>query len=547
MRTRRWRWAAALLLAVAAAVPLAGAATLPADYRIEPVVRGLDHPRDLAVLPDGRLLVAERLAGDLRVVEQGELRAEPLVHVDVAQGAEEGLLGVAVDPDFASEGWVYLYYTQADPRTNRVERFWVSGSGWTRREVVVDDLGAAPGATENGGGLGFGPDGLLYVGVGVMGDDASASDPAALGGKVLRMLPDGGVPSDNPFPDRSYPYNLVWAEGLRDVRAVVPHPDVATLYGTDAYGADASCDETNVLRAGATYGWDAAACSAGSGTLPLHAIEPQIDVTDLAPYTADRYPLVDDLFVAGAADDILRDELTGAELDTLGASHPFYAPVEAVCPRTIMALAQGADGWLYVLSDDADTADAGLYRVIYDPDGGAEAFPRAVSDTPHIPLRVERASGGLELYWEDLKREAWTCTPDQCPVGAAAGLYAIWQGELTAPFAYAHTITAETDGIEHSDALIQHTLSPMPEGNAYFLVSARGSNLEGPTGTDSEGLARPGVSGADEDFCNTIGHGPTLGLCSNDWPHPYPNQDGVELTLADFRGRAVMLSFEQFG
>ncbi len=532
---------AALLVVGGMALPVL-ADTLPAGYRIEPVARGLDNPQALAFAPDGRIFVGERLSGQVRVIKNGKLLAAPLLTLGVAQGSEEGLLGLATHPHFASNGYLYAYYTQSSPKTNRVVRYTIQGDSASAPFVILDDIGAASNGQDNGGGMAFDADGLLYVGVGAMELDGDAQAMNSLGGKILRIADDGSVPGDNPHIGEPYPYNLIFARGFRNTRGLAVHSGQGTLYAADNYDSDGSCDETNVVRAGDDYGWDTVSCSAGAYVGPLHAINPQIDVTGVASNAGNRYPgFTNDLFVGGRGGQgqILRDALSGDLFDTLSSSNAFYAPAEAVCPTTITAVAMGRDGWLYALSADADSAEAGLYRVVHDT-----ATPREVSDGPHMALTMDKASGGgLDFLWEDLKDGAWRCTDGHCPTGAPAAMYALWQGDLAGSFNYNHAIVAETDGSDEGDAVVGHNLASMPDGNKYFLVSARNNMLEGSTGTDSAGAARPAST---TDYCAAIGHGSTEGMCEDPWPHRYPNHNGEMVDITDYRGKIILLAFEAF-
>jgi glucose/arabinose dehydrogenase len=529
---------------------------MPDDYRVEPVIRGLDQPQAFAATPDGRVLFLERQTGRVRVIKHGKLLAQPLVQVAVSTSGEEGLLGIAVHPDFATNGWLYLYYTQAAPKTNRIVRYTVVGDAAGSAATILDNIGFASNGEDNGGGLTFGVDGKLYAGVGVLAVDGNAGSMGSLAGKVLRINDNGGVPADNPNIGLAYPYNLIYAKGFRNVADLTVNENSGTLYGVDNYDTNAACDEVNVVRSGLDYGWNVASCGNG-GQAPLHVVNPQIGVSASAANTGTKYTgFEDDLFVAGASGGtILRDDLTGAAFDTLSSSNPFYDPAgQSNCPTTWKDLGIGDDGWLYALSADSSSGKAGIYRAIYDPFGLANAKPREVSSTPYLPLSVARDGSGLRLFWEDLKREAWGCTntttPKHCPTGSKETKYSVWQGNLDAPFAYSHAVLAETngDGTQQTDALRSYGIASMPAGNKYFLLSARGANLEGSTGRSSAGAERPGY--AKTDLCGGTGGiptGNTLDQCSTDWAHSYPDQNNENWTLADFRGRTVLLAFHQFG
>lgn len=566
------RIAAGVLLCFCTAALLPAAAdVLPSKVRIEPVLKNLsNHPQAAAFAPDGRIFLLERTTGNVRIVKFGKLLPDPFVHVNVATASEQGLLGIALHPKFQQNGWVYLYYTQNAPVTNRIVRYTAAGDKGVDPFVILDNIGADTGGEDNGGAMTFGADGKLYVGTGVFHVDGDAQNCGCLAGKVLRINDDGSVPADNPHLGTTYPYTLIWAQGFRNVAGVAAHPTAGTVYVTDNYDEDATCDETNVVRSGQNYGWNAVSCSAGAYTGPLQSITPQVLPSSTASYGGSKLPFTNNLFVAGAGNGkILRDELSGAGFDTLSSASDFYVPSGGVCPVAIRDVKAPKDGWLYAVSDDATQANNGLYRFVYD-DVGSNAGAREVSGTPYLPLSVAKDGAGLRLWWEDLKRDAYNCSPPtenmynsanpaqaHCPSGwTASQKYTVWQGDLASPFAYNHAKLAENDGdgTQQNDALRSYALS-MPTGNKYYLLSARGANREGALGLASNGTPRPGSSTADR--CDTIGWSstqipppvsvPMWNKCNVDWPHTYPDQDGVMHTLSEWRGRALVISFMQFG
>lgn len=572
MRGGAFLWGVLLgCICMAAASPGLAADVMPAKFRLEPVVRGVDRPEGIALAPDGRVFLLERLTGKVLVLQFGSLLADPLLQLTVASGSEEGLLGIAVDPNFTSNHYVYLYYTQASPKTNRLVRYTADGNRASGGVVLLDNIGSGPGGN-NGGALMFGQDGKLYVGVGDMESSSDAQSLSSLKGKVLRINPDGTVPSDNPHLGQPYPYNLIFAQGFRNSDDLAFHAQAGTIYGTDNYDSQATCDEINVIRAGLNYGWPTATCDNAGFQRPLHTITPQITPSGLASYRGGKYPgMEDNLFVAGTGK-IIRDTLSGANFDTWSATADFYLP-SGECPVALRDLEPGKDGWLYALSADTGTNKAGLYRVIYQEMGGPSAKPREVSATPYIPLMLAKDGSGLRLWWEDLKKSAWNCSPptenqwkaadpaqSHCPVSWTTGAkYTVWQGDLQQPFGYSHTKLAENDGdgTQQNDARRSYRMASMPAGNRYYLISARGANLEGSLGQASNGTERPGNSATESDRCNLVGwasdqipppaNPPMWNRCGSDWPHPYPDQNGVLHTFSEFRGKAVFLTFMQFG
>src|SRR6478736_1309959 len=179
--------------------------TVPSGFVDSTVASGLSAPTAMAFSPDGRLFVSEQ-GGVMRVLKNGAVLAEPFVTLRVDSAGGRGLLGVAFDPDFAGNGFVYVYYTVPGRRGvaahNRVSRFTASGDLAARRSerILVDlpDLTSAP--NHNGGSVVFGPDGKLYIGVGENNDGVNAPDITTRLGKILRINPDGSLPTDNPFP-----------------------------------------------------------------------------------------------------------------------------------------------------------------------------------------------------------------------------------------------------------------------------------------------------------------------------------------------------------
>lgn len=237
---------------------------MPEKFRIEPIARSLNHPQAVALAPDGRIFFVERTTGNIRVIQYGKLLPTPFATLVVHTGTEEGVLGLALHPEFQTNGWVYVYYSSDSPRTQRIVRFTAAGNLGTNMTVILDNIGEATSGLDNGGALVFGADAKLYAGVGVLDSDPSAQSWTSLRGKVLRMNDDGTVPGDNPHPEYAYPYSSILAIGFRDVLDLAVHPSVGTLYGTDIYDGEAACDEVNIPRSGLNYGWNVASCSTGA-------------------------------------------------------------------------------------------------------------------------------------------------------------------------------------------------------------------------------------------------------------------------------------------
>ncbi len=244
--------AGCLLLTASAARP----ATLPSGFTETRVTGGLSQPTAMAFAPDGRLFVAEQ-DGDLRVIKNGILLAQPFVSLTVSSSGERGLLGVAFDPNFASNQFVYVYYTATTPAIhNRVSRFTASGDvAAPGSETVLLELNNLSGATNhNGGALHFGPDGRLYIAVGENANCANSQTLANLLGKILRINKDGSLPNDNPFFNSASGVNrAIWALGLRNPFTFSFQPGTGRMFINDV--GQNTWEEINDGIAGSNYGW----------------------------------------------------------------------------------------------------------------------------------------------------------------------------------------------------------------------------------------------------------------------------------------------------
>ena len=183
----------AVLSLVITSVGVANGATVPAGFTDSVVAGGLTNPTAMALAPDGRIFVCQQ-GGALRVIKNGALLATPFLTVTVDSAGERGLLGIAFDPNFASNQLVYVYYTATTPSIhNRISRFTASGDvALAGSEVVVMDLPNLSTATNhNGGALHFGPDGNLYVAVGDNANGANSQTLSTRLGKMLRITSTG--------------------------------------------------------------------------------------------------------------------------------------------------------------------------------------------------------------------------------------------------------------------------------------------------------------------------------------------------------------------
>jgi glucose/arabinose dehydrogenase len=210
----------------------------------------------MAFAPDGRLFVCEQ-GGRLRVIKDGALLAAPFLTVTVSATGERGLLGVAFDPNFGANRFVYVYYTATTPTVhNRISRFTANGDvAQPGSEVVILELDNLSSATNhNGGALAFGPDGKLYAAVGENANSANAQTLTNLLGKMLRLNSDGSIPTDNPFFTQATGRNrAIWALGLRNPFTFAFNANGPEMFINDV--GQNTWEEINDGLAGANYGW----------------------------------------------------------------------------------------------------------------------------------------------------------------------------------------------------------------------------------------------------------------------------------------------------
>ncbi len=244
------------ILACAAALgfsfPANGA---PAELVTEVLARGLDTPWALDFAPDGRIFISER-PGRIRIYERGGLRPEPWLALEVAATGEAGLLGLAVDPQFSQNRFVYAAYSYrigAFSLRNRLVRLREDPQSATGvvDKILIDDVAGA--SNHDGGRVKFGPDGKLYWAVGDAQTTRYAQNLKSLNGKILRLNPDGSAPPDNPFPG-----SLVYSYGHRNPQGLAWQPATGRLYATEhgPSGFQGCCrDEVNLIEPGKNYGW----------------------------------------------------------------------------------------------------------------------------------------------------------------------------------------------------------------------------------------------------------------------------------------------------
>jgi glucose/arabinose dehydrogenase len=367
---RRWGAAALAIPILLAALPgTAGAQsrTVTAGdtpVRVETLAGGLEHPWGLAQLPDGGFLVTER-PGRLRHVTADGKLSPPLSGVpEVFAQGQGGLLDVALAPDFATSRLVYVSFAEPGPggASTALARGRLSddNTALTGTEVIFRQQPKVPGPNHFGSRIVFAPDGTLLLTLAERFKFQPAQDLGSALGKVVRLKPDGAVPTDNPFVGRQGARPEIFSLGHRNIQAAALNPWSGKLWVVEM--GPKGGDEINIVEAGKNYGWPEVSWGTHYDNRPIpkpptrpdftdaiHQWTPVIAPSGMAFYTGDAFPgwrgslLVGGLMAKGVVRVMLDgDKVTGEERVPLG--------------HRIRDVIQARDGSVLVLTDEDDGA-----------------------------------------------------------------------------------------------------------------------------------------------------------------------------------------------
>ena len=366
-----WKWPLASLLVSAALATQANQTfqSEKADFHLETVAAGLEHPWAIAFLPDGSALITER-EGRLRILEDGQLRSEPVKGLpELVVSGQGGLLDVLLHPDFEANRLLFLSYAHRNREgmTTRVARATLADNSLQDVEVIFEALPRSNTSRHFAGRMQFDRDGNLYISVGDRGEMDRAQDTADDAGGVHRITISGEPAEDNPFADRSGFNASFFTYGNRNIQGMTRHPQTGEIWSHE-HGPRGG-DEVNILRLGNNYGWpkvtygiDYSGLPISSRTTmegitePLHYWDPSIAPSGMAFYTRDLFPQWQgDLFVGA----LKLQKLVRLSLD--GEKVIEEEDLLTDLGERIRDVRMGPDGALWLLTD----SDNGkVYRIV---------------------------------------------------------------------------------------------------------------------------------------------------------------------------------------
>jgi len=309
---------------------------------IEVVASQLQVPWAIDFADDGRIFFTERV-GRVRVIDDGKLIDEPVFSIEAAKVSEAGMLGLALDPAFNKNEYIYVYYTYVAENGNlwnRASKLVKSGSNAYSEQVLIDKIPAA--GIHDGGRMKFGPDGKLYITTGDASNPSLSQDLTSLAGKILRINTDGSIPDDNPFPN-----SPVYSYGHRNPQGLAWHPVTNELYSTE-HGPVGN-DEINIIKAGGNYGWPVEQCSGEQEYIDAIVCYPvSIAPSGATFYSSDKLPYKNDLFFGTLRGEHV-EHVIFDESGNVAKQENFLEGF-----GRIRDVVEGPDGYLYIATSNRD-------------------------------------------------------------------------------------------------------------------------------------------------------------------------------------------------
>ncbi|SDW70677.1 Glucose/arabinose dehydrogenase, beta-propeller fold [Nitrosomonas oligotropha] len=350
-----------IVIALCLAVSLsAQAQRLQTEFDVHLVAEGLQFPWGMAFMPDGNVLVTEKV-GRLRIITPDGKVSEPVKGVPAVFFQQQGgLLDVALDPEFAKNRLIYLSY--AEPEGSRagtaVARAELKDGSLENLQVIFRQVPKTEGPVHFGSRLAFAPDGNLFITLGDRGDYMEeAQNLSNHIGKIIRIRPDGSVPADNPFVNNPQAKPEIWSYGHRSVQGAAIHPKTGALW-IHEHGPKGG-DEINIPQAGKNYGWPKANYGVHYNGAPIkhehaeqgfeepiHYWVPSIAPSGMVFYTGKQFP--------GWRGSLFIGALAGRQVVRLTTDDKKILSEERLLTNTLRFrdVEQGPDGALYLLTDE---------------------------------------------------------------------------------------------------------------------------------------------------------------------------------------------------
>ena len=335
------------------------------EFRLETVVSKLDIVWGIDFLPDGRMLLTEK-PGRLRIVDNGKLVEAPVGGIPaVWSEGQGGLLDVAVHPDYATNGWVYLSYSDPGPNGSAMTAV-VRGKLKNSQFVDRQTLFKAPVELYRRGEVHFGSrfvvdNGYLFFSIGERGQQEDAQDLSRPNGKVHRIFDDGRVPEDNPFVGKAGALPTIWSYGHRNPQGLAKDPVTGQLY--DVEHGPRGGDELNLVKKGANYGWPVITYGMNYDGTPITNVTakegmeqpvtywvPSIAVSSIAFYKGSKFPKWDGHVFVGS---LAAEELRRLEMKDGAITHQEVLFKNVGRIRDVV---NGPDGLIYVTFDGGRVA-----------------------------------------------------------------------------------------------------------------------------------------------------------------------------------------------
>lgn len=317
-----------------------GGVSVPADVSAVTLVNNAAFPVAAVTTPTGNIFYAELFTGRIRKLRGTIVDPRPLITLEVAGGGNEGLLGLALDPEYSTNGYLYTYRTVSRPTRNQVLRLKViNDTQVTEQRVILDGI---PSGGHDGGKMVFDATGHLLISTGDGDRPELSPDMNSLGGKILRISRDGVVPVDNPFGETT-----IYARGLRNPFGMARSPFTGTVYISD--NGPACDDEVNILSPAADYGWRPGYPCGGSippYVAPEVSFTPPISPTGMIVYSGDLFPELRGQLLMG-------DFLSGG-VTVFGTGGP-NGTIDGIAALTnvgesVVGVSQGVNGKILVLT-----------------------------------------------------------------------------------------------------------------------------------------------------------------------------------------------------